>query len=428
MFIIETVQAHEVLDSRGFPTVMAQVTLTSGLQATSMVPSGASTGSQEALALRDNDPKRFQGKGVLRAIQHIHECIAPALKGKIVTQQAELDHCMLALDGTTNKENLGANAILAVSLACARLAAKTQKVPLFKYLRQLAGTDCAMPVPLLNILNGGAHADNGVDIQEFMILPLGAPDFATSLRYGVEVYHSLKSVLKKKGLNVNVGDEGGFAPSLPSNEAALEYILLAIEQAGLEPGKEIYLALDIAASEFYHANRYHLTAEKKSLTAEEWIDMLASWAKTYPILSIEDGMDEKDYLGWQQLTQRLGNQLQLVGDDLFVTHPVLFKAGVEKHLANAILIKPNQIGTLSETLDTVSLAKQANYNVIVSHRSGETEDTFIADLAVALGEGQIKTGAPCRSDRTAKYNRLLHIISETDVPFHPKAAFQQWLV
>lgn len=423
---IKEIMAREILDSRGFPTVEAQVVLTSGHTGCSAVPSGASTGSKEALELRDKDPARFMGKGVQKALHHITDVIFPALKNKNVLDQKEIDNTLIALDGTPLKTHLGANALLAVSLACARAAAQASDLPLYRYLSQLTQEPISLPVPMLNIVNGGAHADNSVDVQEFMILPSGAPNFAESMRYGVEIYHSLKSVLKAKGLNTNVGDEGGFAPDLPSNTAALELILSAIEKAGLVAGKDVYLGLDIAASEFYKDGKYVLASEKKSLSSAQWLEMLADWAKNYPIISIEDAMDEQDWEGWAQLTSALSNKVQLVGDDLFVTNTEIFQKGIDAKVANAILIKLNQIGTLTETLAAISMAKKSGYNAIVSHRSGETEDAFIADLAVGANVGQIKTGAPCRSDRTAKYNQLLRIAAESNAPFMGNAVFKRW--
>lgn len=417
---------REILDSRGFPTVEAEVHLDSGQQGRACVPSGASTGSREALELRDKEPLRFQGKGVLKAVNNIETKILPILKGKTVFNQQEIDQTLIQLDGTSNKGHLGANATLAVSLACAQAAAHVQNVPLYVYLSQLTQSTLSLPVPMLNILNGGAHADNSVDIQEFMVLPV-ANSFPDSLRMGVEVYHALKAVLKKQKLNTNVGDEGGFAPDLPSNEAALEMIMQAIAQVGVKAGKEIFLGLDVAASELYKDNHYHLAAEGKVLNAQQFADILTQWAKNYPIISIEDGMDEGDWTGWSILTQQLGSQVQLVGDDLFVTNTNIFKEGIAANIANAILIKPNQIGTLSETIEAVQLAKQSQYNVVISHRSGETEDTFIADLAVGLNAGQIKTGAPSRSDRTAKYNQLLRIAYQTHAQFAGRDIFARWV-
>lgn len=428
MSVITNIIAREVLDSRGFPTVEAEVVLASGEVGRGTVPSGASTGSKEALELRDKDPKRYFGKGVQQAVQHITESLYPALKGKSVFDQTTIDSTLIALDGTPNKEQYGANALLAVSMACARAAAQAKAQPLYLYLSQLANSELSLPAPMMNILNGGAHADNSVDIQEFMIIPCGAPDFAQSVRYGVEVYHCLKAVLKEKGLNTNVGDEGGFAPSLSSNEAALEMIMLAIEKAGFIPGKEIFLALDIASSEFYENGKYVLASEKKHLTSMGFSELLQQWAKRYPIISIEDAMDENDWEGWKFLTSLLGDKLQLVGDDLFVTNTQIFKEGIADHIANAILIKLNQIGTLTQTIEAIKLAKDSHYNAIVSHRSGETEDAFIADLAVGLNVGQIKTGAPCRSDRTAKYNQLLRIMQESQAKFVGKQVFARWKI
>lgn len=424
---IKQIAAREILDSRGYPTVEVGVLLDSGHFGRSCVPSGASTGSREALELRDKDANRYMGKGVLKAIQNIEEKILPALTDKDALNQKEIDQTMIALDGTPNKENLGANAILAVSLATAHAAASAKGFPLFHYLSEMAQSPISLPVPMMNIVNGGAHADNSVDIQEFMILPSGAPNFEDAIRYGVEIYHSLKAVLKAKGLNTNVGDEGGFAPDLPSNEAALEMIMMAIEKAGLTPGKDVHLGLDVAASEFYKEGKYHLASEKKILTSQQFIDILAGWTDKFPILSIEDALDEKDWDGWALLTKQLGNKCQLVGDDLFVTNPVIFKEGIAANLANAILIKVNQIGTLTETLEAMQIARNANYNAIVSHRSGETEDTFIADLAVGLNAGQIKTGAPCRSDRTAKYNQLLRISKVTGASYAGTSVYERWL-
>lgn len=417
MPIISRILAREILDSRGFPTIEAEVILDSGITARSCVPSGASTGSREALELRDKDPKRYQGKGVLKARDNILNHIFPALKNHEVSAQKEIDQLLVKLDGTPNKENLGANAILAVSMACAKAAALAANMPLYRYLAAFSLSDeISMPIPMLNILNGGAHADNSIDIQEFMIIPSGVKDFPTMLRYGVEIYHSLKSVLKEKGLNSNVGDEGGFAPNLPSNESALEMIMTAIAKTGLRAGKDVFLGLDAAASEFYHDGKYVLASDKKSLTSEQFALLLQKWTKTYPIISIEDGMAENDWDGWKILTQLCANDLQLVGDDIFVTNASIFQEGIKARIANAILIKLNQIGTLTETIETIQLAKKSNYKTIVSHRSGETEDTFIADLAVGLNAGQIKTGAPCRSDRTAKYNRLIRIYDEITAP------------
>lgn len=418
--------AREILDSRGFPTVEAEVMLDSGQQGRACVPSGASTGSREALELRDQDQTRFKGKGVLKAVHNIESKILPALKGKDVFLQQALDEILISLDGTANKENLGANATLAVSLACANAAAKAKNEALYLYLAHLTQSELSLPVPMLNILNGGAHADNSVDVQEFMVLPM-ASHFSDALRLGVEIYHSLKAVLKAKKLNTNVGDEGGFAPDLASNEAALEIIMQAIAQTGAKAGSDVFLGLDVAASELFKEGKYHLASEGKTLSSQEFADVLTRWAKQYPIISIEDGMDESDWQGWGLLTQQLGDQVQLVGDDLFVTNTRIFKEGIASHIANAILIKLNQIGTLTETIDAIHLAKASHYNTIVSHRSGETEDTFIADLAVGLNVGQIKTGAPCRSDRTAKYNQLLRIAQQTQAKCNGAQVFARWI-
>lgn len=407
MSTISKVHGREILDSRGNPTVEAEVTLESGVKARACVPSGASTGSREALELRDQDPKRFGGKGVLQAVENINHTIAPVVVGKAVDEQTLIDRAMITLDATPNKSNLGANAILGVSLACAHAAAQEKQVPLYEYLHQ--GDDYILPVPMMNIINGGEHADNNVDIQEFMIVPAGAPTFREALRYGAEIFHTLKKVLHKKGLNTAVGDEGGFAPDLPSNEAAIEVILDAIKQAGYRAGKDVFLALDCASSEFYRDGKYHLTSEGKQFTSAQFADYLAALAKKYPIISIEDGMDESDWDGWKILTEKLGGQIQLVGDDLFVTNTEILQKGIKEHIANSILIKLNQIGTLTETLAAIKMAQDAGYTAVISHRSGETADTTIADLAVATGAGQIKTGSLCRSDRIAKYNQLLRI-------------------
>jgi enolase len=407
MSTIKEIKAYEILDSRGNPTVEAEVMLASGVIGRAAVPSGASTGSREALELRDKDPKRYLGKGVLKAVSFIQNDIANALKGMEVTQQADIDNKMIALDGTNNKEKLGANAMLAVSLAVAKAAAESEREPLYQYLGHQ--TNYVLPVPMMNIINGGAHADNNLDFQEFMILPVGLPTFSDALRAGTEVFHCLKQLLKAKKYNTNVGDEGGFAPDLPNQEAAAELILEAITQAGYKPQQDICLGLDVASTEFYRDGKYHLAGEKRVLSSDEFIDYLARFVDQYPIISIEDGMSENDWSGWAALTKRLGNRVQLVGDDLFVTNTTILKKGISEHVANAILIKPNQIGTLTETLAAIQLAKQANYNTVISHRSGETEDTFIADLAVATNAGQIKTGSLCRTDRVAKYNQLLRI-------------------
>jgi len=425
---IQDIHAREVLDSRGQPTVEAEVIVETGIIGRAMVPSGASTGSREALELRDGDTKRYQGKGVLQAISHIEKNIKPALLGMEVTHQALLDNKMLEIDGTPNKSNLGANAILGVSLAAAKAAAMDAKVPLYRYL-QPDHTALSLPVPMMNIINGGAHADNNIETQEFMILPIGAPTFKEALRYGVEVFQALKSLLKKAGLHTAVGDEGGFAPHLQNNEAALTLIMKAIETAGFSPGKDISLCLDVASSEFYEAGYYNLQSENKKLTSEQFVDYLSALAHAFPILSIEDGMSEQDWEGWQLLTAKLGKQLQIVGDDLFVTNAEILAKGIANQSANAILIKLNQIGTLTETLATIEMAKKANFGTIISHRSGETEDTFIADLSVATNAGQIKTGSLCRSERIAKYNQLLRIeeaLGSTAL-FSPLATFKQFI-
>ncbi len=407
MTAIKNIEAFEILDSRGNPTVAAQISLTSGAQGMAMVPSGASTGIKEALELRDQDPKRYLGKGVLQAVSHINGEIKQHLLQQDAADQQAIDRLLMALDGTENKGRLGANALLAVSLANAHAAADDAGQPLYRYLAGDKGF--SMPVPMMNIINGGAHADNNLDIQEFMILPVGAPSFSEALRYGAEVFHHLKKLLSQKKLVTSVGDEGGFAPNLPNHEAALTLILQAIEAAGYQPGKDIYLGLDVASSEFYKDGKYHLQSENKQLTSDEFIEQMAKWVDEYPIISIEDGMSETDWDGWVALTKRLGERVQLVGDDLFVTDEKLLAEGISKKAANAILIKVNQIGTLTETLQTIRLAQQEKFGVVVSHRSGETEDTTIADLAVATAAGQIKTGSLSRSDRIAKYNRLLMI-------------------
>lgn len=420
---IINVHGREILDSRGNPTVEAEVTLSSELIGVAAAPSGASTGSREALELRDGDPKRYQGKGVLKAVANINNQIRDALIGLDPCEQHLIDETMIKLDGTENKNHLGANAILAVSVANAKAAAQEDGLSLYRYLN----TDgkFLMPVPMMNIINGGAHADNNLDIQEFMILPVGAATFAESVRYGAEIFHTLKGLLKKQGLVTAVGDEGGFAPDLATNEAAIEIILEAIEKAGYKSGKDVYLGLDVASTEFYRDGRYNLESENKNLSAEQFCDYLTNWVKQYPIISIEDGMSENDWKGWKLLTEKLGTRIQLVGDDLFVTNTKILIKGIQENIANAILIKLNQIGTLTETLAAINMAKKANYAVIISHRSGETEDTTIADLAVATAAGQIKTGSLCRSDRVAKYNRLLKIEEElkSDAPFAGRNAF-----
>jgi len=407
MAIIKDIRAREILDSRGNPTVEVDVILDTGIVGRASVPSGASTGKHEALELRDTKLPRYQGKGVQQAIKNITQEIKPVLLGKDITDQVWIDAKMLELDGTQNKQRLGANAILAVSLAVAHAAAAAENLALYEYLG--SEQDFILPVPMMNIINGGAHADNNLDLQEFMIMPVGAPSFSEALRYGVEVFHALKAELKRRGLNTAVGDEGGFAPNLAAHDQAIEVILQAINQAGFKAGKDIYLALDAASSEFYRDGFYHLGSEKKKLTSHQFAEYLNHWVKQYPIVSIEDGMAEQDWEGWKILTDLLGNKVQLVGDDLFVTNTALLAKGIEQGVANAILIKFNQIGTLTETMAAILLAKNHGYASVISHRSGETEDTTIADLAVATGAGQIKTGSLCRTDRVAKYNQLLRI-------------------
>lgn len=403
---ISNLKAREILDSRGNPTVEAEVHFKTGEIGIASVPSGASTGKREAIELRDQDPKRYLGKGVQKAVAHIEGEIKKALLGKDTASQKEIDKKLVELDGTPNKSRLGANAILAVSMAFAKAASCVTREPLYQSLAM--GELHTMPVPLMNILNGGAHANNNLAIQEFMIVPFGAPTFSEGLRYGAEVFQTLKKLLKKQGLSIAVGDEGGFAPELPSHEAALDLILEAIVTAGYTPGKDISLALDAASSEFYQEDAYVLSANQK-LDRNAWIACLEGWVRKYPIISIEDGMAEGDWTGWQRLTQALGKRIQIVGDDVFVTNTELLEQGIQKGVANAILIKLNQIGTVTETIDAITMAKKAGYSVIISHRSGETEDTLIADLAVATGVGQIKTGSLCRGERIAKYNRLLKI-------------------
>ena len=413
MSSIANIQAFEVLDSRGNPTIEAEVTLTSGEVGSACAPSGASTGSREALELRDGDASRYLGKGVLKAVANVNGPIRELLMGADATEQRALDAAMIAADGTDNKAKFGANAILAVSLAAAKAAAKHRGVPLYQHIADVNGSsEFTMPVPMMNIINGGEHADNNVDIQEFMVQPVSAPTFAEALRMGAEVFHSLKKVLSERGLSTAVGDEGGFAPSLPSNEAALEVIAEAVANAGYTLGTDITLALDCAASEFYKDGVYDLAGEGKQFSSEEFSDYLAELAHKHPIISIEDGLDESDWDGWKYQTEILGDKIQLVGDDLFVTNTEILKKGIEMGVGNSILIKLNQIGTLSETLDAIAMAKAAGYTAVISHRSGETEDTTIADLAVATAAGQIKTGSLCRSDRVAKYNRLLRIEAE----------------
>ncbi|MDO4436019.1 MAG: phosphopyruvate hydratase [Cardiobacteriaceae bacterium] len=410
---IQSIQALEILDSRGNPTVQVTVTLSDGAQGTACVPSGASTGSREALELRDGDKARYLGKGVKKAVENINTTLSKALVGReftCINCVKAADRAMLELDGDAFKKNLGANAILGVSLALARAGANSKKIPLYRFINDQATYQ--LPVPMMNIINGGEHADNSVDIQEFMIMPVGFDRFSEALRAGAEIFHTLKKVLHDKGLSTGVGDEGGFAPDLGSNEEALQVIMEAIEKAGYKAGEQIFLALDVAASELYEGGKYHLASENKSFTSEEFVDYLAGLASRYPIVSIEDGLDESDWAGWKILTDKLGAKVQLVGDDLYVTNPAIFKEGIEKGIANAILIKPNQIGSLTETLEAISMADEANYAAVVSHRSGETEDTTIADIAVATSATQIKTGSLCRSDRVAKYNRLLTIEAE----------------
>jgi enolase len=404
---IADIRGREIIDSRGNPTVEAEVVLESGALGRAAVPSGASTGTREAVELRDGDKARYLGKGVRKAVGHVNGEIRQAIVGLEATDQPAIDAKMCSLDGTENKSRLGANAILAASLAAAHAAAREAGVGLYRYL---GGPDaCVMPVPMMNIINGGAHADNSLDIQEFMILPVGAPTFAEALRYGAEVFHTLKKLLHSRGLATAVGDEGGFAPNLDSNEAALGVILEAIEKAGYKPGKDIYLGLDVASSEFFKDGKYHLESEGRHFTPDEFGAYLQGLADRYPIVTIEDGMAEGDWDGWAGLTARLGGRVQLVGDDLFVTNTERLREGIERGVGNAILIKVNQIGTLTETIDAIDMARKAGYNAVISHRSGETEDTFIADLAVATGVGQIKTGSASRTDRVAKYNQLLRI-------------------
>ena len=410
MSAISEIHAREILDSRGNPTVEVEVVLESGGFGRAAVPSGASTGTREAVELRDGDGKRYGGKGVRRAVTNVIEVIAPELDGMEATEQAAVDRALLELDGTPNKSALGANALLGVSLAVARAAADEAGLPLYQYLGGAGAR--LLPVPLMNVLNGGAHADNGLDIQEFMLVPAGAQSFSEALRTGAEVFHALKGLLRDKGLSTGVGDEGGFAPALGSNTAALDLLLQAIERAGYRPAEDVLLALDSAASEFFHGGRYRFRAEGKERTSEEMIAFYESLLDRYPLCSIEDGLAEQDWDGWAALTRRLGSRIQLVGDDIFVTNPTILGEGIKKGVANAILIKVNQIGTLTETLEAVELAKRAGYGTVISHRSGETEDTFIADLAVAVNAGQIKTGSLARGERTAKYNQLLRIEEE----------------
>lgn len=429
---ITKIHAREVIDSRGNPTVEAEVTLENGVMGRAIVPSGASTGAREAIELRDGDNKRFLGKGVLKAVSHVNNELASLVVGKDADDQSGIDLAMIELDGTDNKSRLGANALLAVSLATAHAAANGHGMPLYDYIgRNLVkgGTQkpYKLPVPMMNIINGGEHADNSVDMQEFMIIPAGAGSMADAVRYGSEVFHHLKSVLAKQGLNTAVGDEGGFAPDLPSNEAAIEVILEAIEKAGYTAGKDIYIGLDCAASEYYKDGKYILASEGKQFDAEGMIDYLESWVDQYPIITIEDGLDEGDWDGWRLMTDKLDKKIQLVGDDLFVTNPAIFREGIDKNIANSILIKFNQIGTLSETLEAIHMAHEAGYTAVVSHRSGETEDTTIADMAVATNTAQIKTGSLSRSDRIAKYNQLLRIeeMLGSDGQFAGRTAFSR---
>jgi len=424
---IVDIKAREILDSRGNPTIEADVVLESGAVGSACAPSGASTGSREALELRDGDKSRYLGKGVTQAVGNINSEIRELLLGRDVTEQRDIDQAMIDLDGTENKGRLGANAILSVSLAAAKAAATYQKKPLYEYISDLQDDDneYSLPVPMMNIINGGEHADNNVDIQEFMIQPVGAPTIAEAIRCGAEVFHALKSVLKKRGLNTAVGDEGGFAPDLPSNEAALEAIVEAISLTGYKLGDDITLALDCAASEFYKDGKYVLAGENRSLSAEQFVDYLAELCNRYPIISFEDGLHESDWAGWKILTDRLGDKVQLVGDDLFVTNTKILKRGIDEKIANSILIKFNQIGSLTETLEAIKMAKDAGYTAVISHRSGETADTTIADLAVATAAGQIKTGSLCRSDRVAKYNRLIRIEEELGrAAYHGRKEFR----
>ncbi|GAF58179.1 MULTISPECIES: phosphopyruvate hydratase [Psychrobacter] len=422
---IKDIRAREILDSRGNPTIEADVILADGTIGRAAAPSGASTGSREALELRDGDQSRYMGKGVKKAVANVNSQIRSALMDKDVTEQQGIDDAMIALDGTENKDSLGANAMLAVSLATAKAAAKSQSLPLHQYIANLRNqTSLTMPVPMMNILNGGEHADNTVDIQEFMIEPVGFTSFSEALRAGTEIFHSLKSVLKSQGLNTAVGDEGGFAPNLRSNEEAITVIMQAIEQVGYKAGEDIHLALDCAASEFYKDGQYILAGEgNKAFDSQGFSDYLVGLARQYPIISIEDGLDESDWDGWKYLTEQIGDKVQLVGDDLFVTNPAILQEGIDKHIANAILIKFNQIGTLSETLDAIYLAKKNGYATIISHRSGETEDSTIADLAVGTAAGQIKTGSLCRSDRVAKYNQLLRIEQQVRASYRGREEF-----
>jgi enolase 1/2/3 len=420
---IAAIHGREILDSRGNPTVEVDVLLASGEQGQAAVPSGASTGVHEAVELRDGDPARYGGKGVRKAVGHVNQEIAGALRGADASDQRGIDERLINLDGTANKSRLGANAVLGVSLAVARAAARAAGQPLYRYLADQG--DLLMPVPMMNILNGGRHAQTRVDFQEFMVVPAGAPTFTEGLRWGTEVFHALKAILHERGLSTGQGDEGGFAPELDANEDAMRLLVDAMERSGHRPGADVFIALDPAASEFYRDGRYQLSGEGRTLAVEELIDRWASWIDRYPVISIEDGLAEDDWEGWRVLTSKLGKRVQLVGDDIFVTNVVRLRRGIESGVANSILIKLNQIGTLTETLETVATARRAGYRTVISHRSGETEDTFIADLAVATRAGQIKTGAPSRSERVAKYNRLLRIEEEvgTTAPYPRRAAF-----
>jgi enolase len=420
---IVDIVGREILDSRGNPTVECDVLLESGTMGRAAVPSGASTGSREAIELRDGDSARYLGKGVLKAVEHVNTEISEAVLGLDASEQAFLDKTLIDLDGTDNKSRLGANAMLAVSMAVARAAAEESGLPLYRYFGGMGGMQ--LPVPMMNVVNGGAHANNNLDLQELMIIPVGAASFREALRQGAEVFHALKKIIHDKGMSVAVGDEGGFAPNVANHEAALQMILQAIEAAGYRPGEDIALALDCAASEFYKEGKYHVEAEGLTLASAEWTDILATWVDKYPIISIEDGMAEGDWDGWAHLTERLGKKVQLVGDDLFVTNTKILKEGIDKRIANSILIKINQIGTLTETFAAIEMAKRANYTAVISHRSGETEDSTIADIAVGTNAGQIKTGSLSRSDRMAKYNQLLRIEEDLgDVASYPgRSAF-----
>ncbi|MBL4682569.1 MAG: phosphopyruvate hydratase [Pseudomonadales bacterium] len=424
---IVDIRAREILDSRGNPTIEAEVELANGVRGFACVPSGASTGSREALELRDKDESRYMGKGVLIAVENVNSRIREPLLGHHAEDQADIDNRMIEMDGTENKGNLGANAILSVSLAVANAAALAKNMALYEYLAELEGSPgrYSMPVPMMNILNGGEHADNNVDIQEFMILPAGATSFTEALRCGAEIFHTLKSVLSERGLSTAVGDEGGFAPDLPSNESALELIMESIDKAGYIAGKDVFLGLDCAATEFYKDGQYVFASENRRFNSEEFTAYLSELSDKFPIISIEDGMDESDWEGWAQLTKAIGSKVQLVGDDLFVTNSKILQKGIDENIANAILIKLNQIGTLTETLDAIQLARSSGYAAVISHRSGETEDTTIADLAVATTAGQIKTGSLCRSDRVAKYNRLLRIEDSSHAVYKGIAEFNR---